>query len=78
LEAIDANDWLNQHEQIQEQGMDDTQRISEVHQDRPMTATKKFSATEIEDLQFALAQEQHKPTSLFDERPQTSAFSMQS
>lgn len=39
-----------------------------------MTATKKFSTTEIEDLQFQLQQQQSKPTSLFDERPQTSAI----
>ena len=56
--------------------MDDTQRIYSDGQEeeRPLTATKKFSSTEIEDLQCQLQQEQSKPTSLFDERPQTSAF----
>lgn len=39
-----------------------------------MTATKKFSTNEIEELQFKLQQEQSKPTSLFDERPMTSAI----
>ena len=39
--------------------MDDTQRIYSDGQEeeRPLTATKKFSNTEIEDLQFQLQQE---------------------
>ena len=39
-----------------------------------MTATKKFSNTELEELQFQLQQQRSKPTSLFDERPMTSAI----
>ena len=38
-----------------------------------MTATKKFNASEIQEIQKQL-QKQQKPTSLFDERPQTSAI----
>lgn len=37
-----------------------------------MTATKKFSTVEIEDLQY-FQQQVQRPKSLFDERPQTSA-----
>lgn len=37
-----------------------------------MTATKKFGTSEIEEIQRHLKQQ--KPTSLFDDRPQTSAI----
>ena len=50
LEEIDRNDWLNEHE-IASSNFDETQRIShEDHEDRPMTATRKFSTTEMEEL----------------------------
>ena len=58
LEMIDMCDWLNDLEQAAD--FDDTQKITEfqIHEgqleERPMTATKKFSTTEIEDLQFQL------------------------
>ena len=54
LEMIDMNDWLNDLDIATE--FDDTQRISEFQiqegqlEERPMTATKKFSTTEIEEL----------------------------
>jgi len=38
-----------------------------------MTATKKFSASEIEEMQF-ISQQASAPKTLFDERPQTSAI----
>lgn len=74
---IDNNDWLNELD-IAAEDFDNTQRITEFQiegqlEDRPMTATKKFSTTEIEEIQFQL-QQQSKPTSLFDERPMTSAI----
>jgi hypothetical protein len=50
LKMIDMNDWLNEHEIA---NFDQTQRLNEsfdIKEERPMTATKKFSATEIEDL----------------------------
>ncbi len=53
LTKIDSNDWLSRHEVTK--GLDDTQRIHEYsdgQEERPMTATKKFTSTEIEDLQF--------------------------
>ena len=58
LEMIDVGDWLNDLEQATD--FDDTQKIAEFQinegqlEERPMTATKKFSTTEIEDLQFQL------------------------
>jgi len=79
LERIDESDWLNEHELSS--GFDDTQAFNDFQvkesnhlEDRPMTATKKFSTAEIEELQFQLQQQQSKPTSLFDDRPQTSAI----
>jgi hypothetical protein len=51
LTLIDSNDWLSRHEVTK--GLDDTQRIHEYsdgQEERPMTATKKFTSTEIEDL----------------------------
>lgn len=53
LQKIDSLDWLNLHEIAK--GMDDTMKIHEYsdgQEERPLTATKKFSSTEIEDLQF--------------------------
>jgi len=53
--------------------MEDTQRIAQEmvpsfkDDDRPMTATKKFNTSELEEIQRHLKQQ--KPTSLFDERP---------
>lgn len=52
LQKIDENDWLNNHDIAM--GMDDTQRINEFQRDdneeRPLTATKKFTSTQIEEL----------------------------
>ena len=53
LQRIDKKDWLNQHEIAS--GFDNTQRISDLPNEngfgeRPMTATKKFSSTEIEEI----------------------------
>ena len=59
LEMIDMNDWLNDQD-VMEDEFDHTQRITEfqlqetVQEERPMTATKKFSTTEIEEIQFQL------------------------
>ena len=76
MEKIDQNDWIN--EKFVQSNMHDTQRIMQdvvpsfMEEDRPMTATKKFNTAEIEEIQRQLRQQ--KPTSLFDERPQTSAI----
>jgi len=57
LEKIDGNDWLNNEIQG-EVGLEDTQKFDSTFksgdskEERPMTATKKFSNTEIEDIQF--------------------------
>ena len=57
LENIDANDWLN-NEMQGEAGLEDTQKFDstiksgDAYEERPMTATKKFSNTEMEDIQF--------------------------
>ena len=57
LEKIDENDWLNEEEAF-EDDFDHTQRITEIQMqesamdERPMTATKKFSTTEMEEIQF--------------------------
>jgi hypothetical protein len=55
LDKIDRKDWLNEHEVAS--GLNNTQRISDFTSDngfgeRPMTATKKFSAAEIEEIQY--------------------------
>eukprot|EP00347_Sterkiella_histriomuscorum_P022411 403338590 len=74
LQRIDNNDWINQ--QVIKSDMENTQRILQevpnFNDERPMTATKKFSTTEIQEIQRQLKQQ--KPTSIFDERPQTSAI----
>ena len=51
---IDNNDWLNELD-IAAEDFDNTQRITEFQiegqlEERPMTATKKFSTTEIEEI----------------------------
>jgi len=57
LEMIDTNDWLNDLD-VAADDFDNTQRITEFHiqegqlEERPMTATKKFSTSEIEEIQF--------------------------
>ena len=59
LEMIDENDWLNDLD-VQADEFDNTQRITEFQiqegqlEERPMTATKKFSTTELDELQFQL------------------------
>lgn len=74
LSRIDSSDWVNTMSIVSD--MEDTQRIMKdapsLLQERPMTATKKFNTSEIQELQRHLNQQ--KPTSLFDERPQTSAI----
>ena len=69
LEAIDRNDWLNQVPLKHGEGEANDDPLFE--QNRPMTATKRFTEEEVKQLQRAAAQ---KPTSLFDERPQTKAI----
>ena len=79
LDQISCSDWLNDFN-IDADDFDDTRRMTALQinegqvEERPMTATKRFTPNEIEELQFQLQQQQHKPTSLFDERPQTSAI----
>lgn len=75
MKEIDLNDWVNE-ETVVESALGDTQRLPFTEcpeQERPLTATKKFNTSEIEDIQKQLMRQQ-KPTSLFDERPQTSAI----
>ena len=53
LQKIDDSDWLNNHDIAL--GMNSTQKINEFQKDeneeqRPLTATKKFTSTEIEEL----------------------------
>lgn len=64
LEMIDSNDWLNQ---VQAPSEDEETNVGSMYeeQSRPMTATKKFTDEEIQNMQNALK----KPTSMFDERP---------
>jgi hypothetical protein len=73
LDHIDACDWLNDTQTTADttQAMIHPSAISG-DEERPLTSTKKFSAGEIEDIQSHLRQG-NKPTSMFDERPSTSA-----
>lgn len=59
MEKIDKNDWIN--EKIVQSSLEDTQRImQEVKapflEERPMTATKKFGTSELEEIQRHLRQ----------------------
>jgi len=75
LSRIDRNDWLNQIQLVSDSEEAETNNDSggdvfRSEWNRPMTATKKFTEDEVKELQFGL----NKPTSLFDERPQTKAI----
>lgn len=48
------------------------QEVPSFVEERPMTATKKFSTAELEDIQRQMRLQ--KPTHLFDDRPMTSAI----
>jgi len=81
FQKIDANDWLNQVQLKRDPGQDevDGQREEDLEGERelnrPMTATKRFGPEEVEELQRALeADGVSRPTSMFDERPQTTAI----
>ena len=88
LTRIDNNDWLN-NIQLKDMadtdewntGSDSTQDRfksnfdTDPYQSRPMTATKKFGPDEVKEMQRALLQQNaNKPTSMFDERPETKAI----
>ena len=74
LQKVDAQDWLNE----KVVSMENTQKLMQdipACEERPMTATKKFNTAEMAELEdFQRQLKQHQPTSLFDERPQTSAI----
>lgn len=80
MEKIDRNDWINEQLVQSRSTFEDTQKIQDggvfgggfKEEERPLTATKKFNTSEIEEIQRQLRG--MKPTSLFDERPQTSAI----
>lgn len=67
MTEIDKNDWINNIEVPDDETNDEFDQQS---LNRPMTATKKFSEAEVQQLQQAFK----TPTSMFDERPKTKAI----
>jgi len=70
LMQIDRDDWVNGISLVEDDDSNAETVEGILEQERPMTATKQFTEEEVRELQRGLAQ---KPTSLFDERPQTKA-----